>query len=232
MPELTLTPIGTELLDDPSADPTIVAESLRNIARSNRWFGGAAAVRFGLRRVLSGLGPGQRLSLLDLGTGMGDLPRMAARWGARRGLTIAPVGLELNRVAARLALGRGVPGVVGCAGSPPFRDKSVDLILVSQLAHHLSPASIVRLLRTCDRLARQAVIVSDLRRHRLAAASFRLGSRLLGFDPVTRSDGVTSIQRGFSRSELAGLMEEAGVRGQVEYRPGFRVVATWQPETG
>ena len=41
---LTPSPVGTELLDDPGADPAVVAESLRNISRSNRWFGGAAAV--------------------------------------------------------------------------------------------------------------------------------------------------------------------------------------------
>nr|MBA3317368.1 hypothetical protein [Gemmatimonadales bacterium] len=37
---LAVTPLGAELLDDPAADPETVIESLRNIARSNRWFGG------------------------------------------------------------------------------------------------------------------------------------------------------------------------------------------------
>jgi len=230
MSELTLSPLGSELLDDPSADPSAVAESLRNIARANRWFGGAAAVRFGLERVLAGIPAGQTLSLLDVGTGLGDLPRMSVRWGARRGLKIVPVGLELNRVAARLALSRGVPTAVSCAGSPPFAEGSIDVVLVSQLAHHLSPASVVRLFRTCDRLARLGVIISDLRRHPLAATSFRWGGRLLRFDSVTLSDGVTSIHRGFSREQLAELMAQAGVQGAVAYRPGFRVVATWRTD--
>jgi hypothetical protein len=227
--ELTISPIGSELLDDPAADPGTVAVSLRNIARANRWFGGSLAVRYGLVRTLGSVPPGQTLSLLDLGTGLGDLPRMAVRWGEQRGIRIIPLGLELNRAAAGLARDRGVAVVLGCAGSPPVAEKSVDVVLVSQVAHHLSAASVVQLLGTCDRLARRAVIVSDLRRHVLAAPSFRLGGRLLGFDPVTLSDGVTSIRRGFSRRELVGLMDRAGVRGEVSYRPGFRVVATWQP---
>jgi SAM-dependent methyltransferase len=227
--ELTVSPIGAELLDNPAADPATVALSLQNIARANRWFGGAAAVRFGLGRLLGSAARGQTLTLLDLGTGLGDLPRMAVRWGVRRGIRIVPLGLELNRVAARLARTREVATAVGCAGTPPVRDKSVDVVLVSQVAHHLSAPSVVHLLRTCDRLARRAVIVSDLRRHVLAAPSFRFGARLLGFDPVTRSDGVTSIRRGFSRRELADLLARAGVGGEVSYRPGFRVVATWLP---
>jgi hypothetical protein len=35
MAELSISPIGTELLDDPAADPAIVALSLRNIAQAS-----------------------------------------------------------------------------------------------------------------------------------------------------------------------------------------------------
>jgi 2-polyprenyl-3-methyl-5-hydroxy-6-metoxy-1,4-benzoquinol methylase len=231
MPELAISPIGSELLDDPGADPVIVAESLRNIARANRWFGGAAAVRYGLSRALGDVPPGQRVALLDVGTGLGDLPRTAVQWGARRGIEIVPAGLELNRAAAALAERNGVPTMVACAGTPPIRDKSVDVVLVSQVAHHLSPDSIVHLFRTCDRMARLAVIIADLRRHSLAAPSFWFGARLLGFDAVTLTDGVTSIRRGFSRRELLDLLERAGVRGRVDQRRGFRLVATWRVRT-
>ena len=226
---LTISPIGAELLDDPSADAAVVAESLRNIARANRWFGGASAVRFGLKRTLGDIKPGTELTLLDLGTGLGDLPRVAVRWGARRGLRVVPVGLEVNRAAAALARERGLPVAVACAGSAPLGDKSVDVVLVSQVAHHLAAESVVQLLRTCDRLARVAVIVGDLHRHPLAGPAFSIGGRLLGFDRVTLHDGVTSIKRGFSPSELLALMRRAGVAGTVHRRPGFRLVATWVP---
>lgn len=227
MGTLSISAVGEELLDDPAADPVMVAESLRNIARANRWFGGAAAVRFGLESVLRDVVPGSPITLLDLGTGLGDLPRVAMRWGAARGIRITPLGLELNRAAARLANASGLLTAVGCAGSPPVRDKSVDVVLVSQVAHHLTRASVVELLRICDRLARKAVIVADLRRHPLAPASFWCGAQLLRFDPVTLADGMTSLRRGFSRRELSDLMAEAGVRGHVYQRHGFRLVATW-----
>jgi 2-polyprenyl-3-methyl-5-hydroxy-6-metoxy-1,4-benzoquinol methylase len=229
MTELAINSIGVELLDDPAANPAVVAESLRNIARANRWFGGAAAVRFGLDRTLGHLAAGSTLSLLDLGTGLGDLPGVAVRWGAMRGIRITPIGVELNRVAARLARFSGLPVAVACAGAPPLRDKSVDVVLVSQVAHHLTHESVVRLLRTCDRLARRAVIVADLRRDPLAAAAFWCGARFLAFDPVTIADGMTSIRRGFSRRELETLLAGAGVSGRVEQRRGFRLVATWRP---
>jgi hypothetical protein len=226
---LGITTVGTELLDDPGADPAAVTRSLRNVARANRWFGGAAAVRCGLRRVLSGVPPGRPLTLLDLGTGAGDLPRRAVAWAGRRGYVLRPVGLELSRPAAALARASGVPCAVACAGAPPLREKSVDLVLVSQVAHHLTQESAVRLFRTCDALARVGVVVADLRRARLAALAFRVGAAALRFDPITVADGLTSIRRGYTVGELRRLLAAAGVRGRVSRRPGYRLVATWRP---
>jgi SAM-dependent methyltransferase len=226
---LLRSPVGVELLDDPAADPAAVAESLRNIARSNRWFGGAAAVRHGLARVLADVPAGATLTLADVGTGLGDLPQVAARWASRRGVRLVAVGLERSRVAARLARERGVACAVGCAGALPFREKSVDLVLVSQVAHHLAPDSAVRLLRACDRLARRGVVLADLRRAPIGPLAFWVGARALRFDPVTVADGMTSLRRGYTTEELRALLAAAGVRATVERRPGYRLVATWRP---
>jgi SAM-dependent methyltransferase len=226
---LTLSPLGAELLDDPAADPATVAASLRNIARANRWFGGSAAMRHGLARVLAGVPRGAVLTLADLGTGLGDLPRAAARWATAHGIRLVTLGLERSRVAARLAAAGGMPCAVGCAGATPFRDKSVDVVLVSQVAHHLTGESAMRLFRTCDRLARRAVVVADLRRSALGPLAFWVGARALGFDPVTVADGMTSIRRGYTAAELRALLAAVGIRAAVERRPGYRLVATWRP---
>jgi len=229
MTTLAVRRLGRELLDDPATTGGVVAESLRNIARANRWFGGVAALRYGLRQALSDVAPGARVTLLDLGSGLGDLPRAAVRWAARRGITLIPVGLDRHPIAARLARLRGLPTVVGCAGAAPIAEKSVDIVSLSMVAHHFEPDSVVQLFRACDRIARLAVVVTDLRRAGIAAFAFRCGALLLCFDPVTRADGVTSIRRGFSTDELARLLNRAGVSGRVTRRPGWRLVATWMP---
>lgn len=225
---LGVSSLGTELLDDPAADPAVVTRSLRNVARANRWFGGAAAVRYGLGLLLRGLPRGQPLTLLDLGTGAGDLPRRAVGWARRRGHLLRPLGLELSRPAAALAASAGVPCAVACAGAPPLKQRSVDIVLVSQVAHHFTRESAIRLMRTCDALARLGVVVADLRRGRLAPLAFRVGSTALGFDPITKADGLTSIRRGYTTGELRELLLVAGVRARVSRRPGYRLVATWR----
>jgi hypothetical protein len=225
---LQVSPVGIELLDDPVADPETVIRSLQNVARANRWFGGAAAVRHGLAQVLRGVPSGRPLTLLDLGTGAGDLPQRAARWAGRRGYSLRPMGLELSRTAAHMARRSGVPCAVACAGAPPIGEKSVDLVLVSQLAHHFTGDSTVRLLRTCDALARVGVVVADLRRAPMAPIAFWVGARALRFDATTMADGITSIRRGFTVAELRALLQAAGVTARITRRPGYRLVATWR----
>jgi len=225
---LVLSPVGDELLDDPSADPHTVAASLRDIAVANRWLGGTRAALHGIARVLDGVPRGSRVTLLDVGTGHGDVPRAAVRWGRRRGIEIVPLGLELSSVAAALATRAGVATAVADVAAPPIREHSVDVVLVSQVAHHFDHGSLGGLARSCDRLARRGVVIADLRRSNVAALGFRIGARCLGFDPVTRLDGVTSIRRGFSRAELARLLRDAGIGARVERRPGFRLVASWR----
>ena len=227
---LSISPVGAELLDDPAADAGTVEASLRDIAVANRWLGGTAAALHGLGRVLAGIPRGSRVTLLDIGTGHGDLPQAAVRWGRRRGIEIVPIALELNAVAAALAVQAGIPTAVADAAAPPVAPKSVDVVLMSQVMHHFSRESAARLAATWDGLARRGVVVADLRRSVIAAAGFRIGARLLRFDPVTRSDGVTSVRRGFRASELEAVLLRGGIRARVERRPGFRLVATWRTE--
>lgn len=227
MATIALSPIGHELLDDPSADPATVTESFRNLARSNWWFGGAAAVHFGLRQLVAGA-RGGTMTLLDIGTGVGDLPRRAARWAAHRGIRLQGLGLERSRVAAVLARRGGLPCVVGCAGALPFRTRSADIVLMSQLIHHLSRDAAVEVIRAASEVARIGVVLADLRRSPLAAIGFRIGAEVLGFDPATKADGVTSVRRGYLPHELASILRDAGVRTSVHRRPGYRLVAAWR----
>lgn len=225
---LAISPLGSEALDRPGAPPAVVEATLRDIARANAWLGGRAAAAFGLDALLRGTAGGTPLTLLDVGAGSGDIARHLVRHAARRGITLAPVAVERHPLAARLCLRAGLPAAVGDGAGLPFADRSVDLVLASQLLHHLTPESGAALLGELNRVARVGVVVADLRRHPLAAIGFWLAARAMGLHPVTRRDGVTSVRRGFTRGELSALLRGAGIAGAVHRRPGYRLVATWR----
>ena len=96
------------------------------------------------------------------------------------------------------------------------------------VATNHAPDSVVALIRACDRLARHAVIVADLRRSPFAGAGFAVGARLLRFDPCTRADGHTSIRRGYTEPEFRTLLARAGVAASVRRVAPWRLAAAWR----
>lgn len=188
-------------------------------------------MRHGLSQLIDPSDRGAQLTLLDVGTGAGDLPLDAVRWSARRGVTLRVVGLERIPAAGRLAQLAGIPMMIGCASALPLGPRSIDIVLVSQLVHHLDGVAASALMMACSTIARRGVIIADLRASRLAAHAFRVGGRLLGLQPETITDGVTSIARGFSAATLRDLVERSGQHSpHVAEVPIARLVAAWRTD--
>jgi len=222
---------GIELLDDPSTDTALATRSLQDVARSNRWFGGANAVIAELVPVLAAArGRSAPLTLLDVGTGAGDIPELARRIADRGGVHLLTMGLEVTPALAAASRPRSGDAIAGDALALPFADRSVDIVTCSQVLHHFEAADGARLLAELNRVARVRVIVADIRRAWAAAAGFWVGSWALGFHPVSRHDGVVSVLRGFRAAELsAAVVAATGCLPSVRNRRGFRVTASWTP---
>ena len=230
MPSLLTPPRrrGVEILDGPDVDPAVVRRSLADVALANALFGGTRAVLAEVAWVLPQLGP--RATLLDVGTGAGDIPLRATRLAARRGVALATVGVDASAALAAAYRGRLGDVVCGDARTLPFAPASVDLVVCSQLLHHFPDAELAPLLRELHRVARVRVIVSDLRRSWLAAAGLWTASFPLGFHPVSRHDGVVSVLRGFTAAELRAAVRGAvGANADVRRRLGWRLTASWAP---
>ncbi len=217
---------GFEHLDDPATDPALRERSLRDIRRANLVLGGTNAVLSELGRVLPSLG--ENASLLDVGTGLADIPASARRLAARTGVRLATYGVDEAETLARVT--RGLLDVSICADARrlPFADASIDVVTCSQVLHHFEDVEIPAVLRELQRVARHAVLVSDLRRSWLAAAGFWVVTWPLGFHRVSRHDGLTSVLRGFTADELSRHVRDAtGCHADVRRHIGFRVTATW-----
>ena len=219
-----------EILDDRAVDSAIVSRSMHDVARSNALFGGRRAV---LREIETALAPrGQSMTLLDVGTGLGDIPAAARGVAERRGVRLFIIGLDLASALARESRRNVDAAVVADAGALPFRDRQVDIVTCSQLLHHFAPAQADVVVREMDRVASRSVIVSDIRRSLFAVAGLWLASFILRFHPVSRHDGVASIRRGFTTSGLSTLIGRAvGNTPCVRRHAGFRVTASWTPAT-
>jgi len=214
----------------------LVGRELRDIARLNALFGGTRAVvrelkSFFERRRAMGNRKRETWTLLDVGTGSGDIA-LAARAAARQlDIDLKAIGLELNPTAARIASAAGVPTIVADGSALPLGPRSVDVVVASQVLHHLPRPVAVRWIATLDRIARRAVVLADLRRSRVAMAGVWAASVGLAMSGVTRHDAVVSLKRGYTKTEFDEMLRQAGVRTVARYRRGARIVAAWSPST-
>ena len=216
---------GVEYLDA-DVEPGVRRRSHRDIALSNRLFGGVHAMRAELAPLFGR--DARELSLLDVGTGTGDIPSRLVREAARRGVRLRVLGLDDPPELVAATREWPIEAVTANALALPFADRSIDIVCCSQVLHHFEQRDALQLLREMHRVARRCVIVADLRRSWLAAAALWLISFPLGFHPVSRHDGVVSIFRGFTGAELRTLVREAvGEDAKVRRRFLFRVTASW-----
>jgi SAM-dependent methyltransferase len=219
---------GIEILDAPDLDPRLGRRSLRDVAVANTLFGGAAAVVNEIAASLPTLP--RSLTLLDVGTGLGDIPARARLLAQRAGVTLETIGLEAAEWVAVASKPQTDLAIVGSALALPFADASVDIVTCSQVLHHFFDADARQVVSELNRVARRRVIVSEIRRTRVAAAGIWAASFLLGFHPVSRHDGVVSVMRGFTPDELGEAIRSAtGREPVVRRRAGFRVTAQWTP---
>ena len=154
-------------------------------------------------------------SILDVGSGYGDLLRAVERWAARRGIAVALTGLDLNPWSARAAAQATGPGSriawVTADALTHEPEGGADLVVSSLFAHHLDDAALVRFIRRMEATARTGWFVSDLHRHPVPYHAFRALSRAMRWHPFVRHDGPVSITRAFGRADWRRLLGEAGL---------------------
>ena len=206
---------AVEMLDGPVplAD---LRECLADLARLNAFFGGRSLTLLHVKQLAARLPPLRTLTVLDVGTGGGDVPRELVRWARRMRRPIRLFALDRDPAAARvtLDLGRAYPEIVvlqGDAVDLPVRSGSIDVAISSLTLHHLDEAAAVRHLAEMDRVARRGIVVNDLARSRTAYALVWLATRLFTRNRMSRHDGPLSVRRAYVREELRALCEKAGL---------------------
>jgi SAM-dependent methyltransferase len=217
---------GRELLDAELLDPRELRVNLREMAMLNRLPGGVRTSMAAIRRLIGdGDGVAARGAVvLDVGTGLGDLPRRLLRYD---GLDLRVVAIDVRREVLEIAR-RWLPEhprltlLRADARALPLSDESVDVAHASLLLHHLEPEEVAIALREMRRVARRGIIVNDLRRGALAFAVSAATVLALSRGRYTRHDGVLSARRAYTLDELDDLATSAGLH------PIWRS-PSWQP---
>jgi ubiquinone/menaquinone biosynthesis C-methylase UbiE len=199
-----------ELLDADSGTAREVHDSLDDLQRINTLFGGVTSTAKMVRRVAQETGR-KEFSLLEVASGRGFVPQAANDWLACDGITL-DIRL-LDRAATHLPK-NGIPAYVGDALSLPFAENSFDLISCGLFLHHLESDQVIAFARETLRVARKAVLISDLVRTRLHLILAHISLPLYR-SPITWHDALASIRAAYTPDEVHRMLTNSGAR-QVE----------------
>jgi 2-polyprenyl-3-methyl-5-hydroxy-6-metoxy-1,4-benzoquinol methylase len=165
----------------------------------------------------------ERLDILDVGAGTGLLGETLSGWARRRGWDWRFTNLDTNPVA--LKSGAATNCVTGSALQLPFADGHFDLVVASQMTHHLADAEIIQHWREAWRVTRDAMFICDLHRNAGFYAMLWVALRLLRAERTVREDALVSVRRGFHREEWRALAARAEIPGAgVRLYYGTRIV--------
>ena len=209
-----------EYFDSPARTFEEIADGYRELARANRLF----VLHDPYTRMMwRWLGAEQcrQLSILDVGAGDGWLGHQMEKFAARLGWNWRVTNLELNPVPLRLNASQH--NVAGSALALPFATDSFDVVIASQMTHHLAgDAEVIQHFREAWRVAQLGVFITDMKRGAFLYGMIWVVVYALRLSPRMRADGLLSVKRSWTRDEIAGLAARAGLNAEVKSYFGSR----------
>ncbi len=148
-------------------------------------------------------------TLLDIGCGGGDVMETLSRYASKDGYKLSVTGIDpdenaesylrLRNPSAHIHFRRANSSQLVVEGL------KFDIVISNHVMHHLDDMSLQLLASDAKALSRRLVLFNDIERGDLAWLIFNLTWPFFWRSFIT-PDGLTSIQKSYTRNELANLI--------------------------
>ncbi len=221
--------ITPEWIDDPDVDPKQIEEAFEFIRRINKRLGGVKALTNHLENWSASWPRDREVTILDVATGLADIPVEVVRWAQRRGLRVRVTGIDVHASTLAAAsehvrgeLGDDAPIELIQIDAKDLVDRfgplSFDYVHAGMFLHHLTEIEVLTMLRIMDRLAQRGLVWNDLIRSRVAVMG--IWALTLREPPITQHDARVSVKAGFTRKEVKDYARRTSL-GYCRYRSNF-----------
>ncbi len=214
MPDLSKRSDEVELMDDLECSGEIIDQTLRELEVINKWLGGNKVTLNGLGKLL--VDQTDEISIADLGCGGGDMLKLIAQWGKKKGLKLKLIGVDANPHIIEFAKRNCLkfPNIefeIVDIFSEQFKAQSYDIITSTLFTHHFNNQELVSFYSTWLKQARIGIVINDLHRHWLAYYSIKLLTALFSKSEMVKNDAAVSVMRSFKKLDLKNILREAGI---------------------
>ena len=222
-----------EVMDDPLLDRQRHFAALRGLARLNGLSASASILWSPIVQLARELKV-NRLRVLDVATGAGDLPlrlwRMARRANLQldlHGVDLSPHALEFARQSAEAAGAAIEFSQLDVLNSELPR--GYDVVISSLFFHHLDNQRAAALLRKMSEATNQLVLVNDLRRSVGGLLLAHAAARVFTRSEVVHIDAPLSVKAALTMSEIRELATGIGLEDvTVKRRWPCRFLLAWR----
>lgn len=213
--DFTQRSLETELMDTEAVSLDDYRTCLEDLATVNALTLTHGPILKWLDHATRNLSPDDRVTILDVGYGYGDLLRRIHAWSKSRGRPVDLVGVDLNPLSETIAraatpAGTSIEYLTGNVFDFTL-ERPIDFVISSQTTHHLSEEELVSFVRWMERVATRGWFIADLHRHAIPFHAFRLLSRLARWHRFVQNDGPVSIARSFRRDDWERIVRSAGL---------------------
>ena len=224
----------TEIMDDFSMKGELMRDTLDKLGSINKWLGGNKITIDGINQLLKGQPKEKTYTIIDLGCGHGDILRLVADFGRKKGFNFKLIGVDANQDAIDYAneLSVNYPEVSfrnEDIFSEAFQESECDIVLATLFLHHFNEEEIHALLSSLSNKASIGIVVNDLQRSEIAYGLFKLLGIVIS-NYMIKQDGLTSILRSFKREDLVQISKELNLKSQIRWKWAFRY--QWLIRTG
>lgn len=177
---------------------------------------------------------GEKISVLDVATGSGDILLELAKLSKRNGRQIEFTGADISPTAIAHAEQKAQK-----AGTPAqfiqrdvIKDgipKGFQVVMTSLFTHHLDPEEVILLFERMKDSDAQMILINDLVRSELSYSLVWLATRLFTRSPVVHFDGPVSVRASYTPEEMRNMALVAGLENcSVKLHPPCRQLLVWR----
>lgn len=217
---------ASELMDDLTSGGEELREALRQLRRLNRMFAAAAPTLYGVERLWRAAGKPERLSIIDVGAGSGDINLRLLRWAARKrvALSITLVDITEEACAEASQLFQDEPRIrIQRRDLSTLPEGGTDIVTGTQFVHHFTDDELHKVVTYMLKAARLGVVINDIHRHWIPWLAVWLTTRLTSSNRYILNDAPLSVAKGFRSADWKRLKQALALHGLTySWRPLFR----------
>jgi 2-polyprenyl-3-methyl-5-hydroxy-6-metoxy-1,4-benzoquinol methylase len=218
-----------EKMDNLELDGRELQGTLDGLSSINKLFGNTKTTLKAVRKLLLS-DTNQTLKIVDLACGGADNLIAIAKWCASQEIAVELVGIDGNQniIQSNIEKTKAFKNIhfqQGFIMSEDFELPECDIWISSHFMYHFDDATFVQFMIKQSLHVKQAIIFSDLRRHKFAYRLFSFFGPIMPYNKAVIQDGLIAIRRSFKNKEREELLNQASMtKFSIEKKWMFRYI--------